>query len=104
MVVTDSSGNVKSSTQFQSGNMTPAEKALGFPLSTLATHTEARATSQVHLEPGDTMTITGKYPPCPSCKGKMNQAAKETGANIVYEWEEDGKKKDWKAKGCADSS
>ena len=41
--VYDSGNNLVSSEVFQSGNMTASEKALGFPKSTLATHTEARA-------------------------------------------------------------
>nr|WP_236873199.1 hypothetical protein [Burkholderia sp. MSMB0856] len=43
---------------FQSGNMTPEEKALGFPQNTLAIHTEARVVSQVALEPGGTCSST----------------------------------------------
>jgi hypothetical protein len=53
--------------------MTEAEKALGFPQSTLATHTEARAVKEIPLKPGETMRIEGQYPPCPSCRGKMNK-------------------------------
>lgn len=41
--VFDNSGNLIHTEAFQSGNMTAAEKALGFPQITLATHTEARA-------------------------------------------------------------
>lgn len=70
----------------RSGGMTPEEAALGFPKSTLATHTEARAVRQYPLRPGDVMTIRGQYPPCPSCKGAMNQAARSQGATIRYEW------------------
>jgi hypothetical protein len=69
-----------------SGGMTPDEAALGFPLSALATHTEARAVRRFPLEPGDVMVIRGKYPPCPPCKGKMNQAAISQNASIRYEW------------------
>ena len=88
---------------FQSGNMTPEEKALGFPKNSLATHTEARAATQVPLEPGDHMIIDGQYPPCPSCKGKMNARAGQTGATIQYNWTENGQQKTWVAnppKGC----
>jgi hypothetical protein len=66
--------------------MTSEEAGLGFPRSTLATHTEARAVTQYPLKPGDVMTIRGKYPPCPSCKGAMNRAARSQGATIHYEW------------------
>ena len=48
---------------FESGNMTEEEKALGFPLSTLATHTEARA-SKTELQPGDVMNIQGDAVSC----------------------------------------
>jgi len=78
--------------------MTPAEKALGFPKNTLATHTEARATKKINLKAGQKMEIIGKYPPCNSCKGKMNAKAKSSGADILYKWKgDDGKVKTWKA-------
>lgn len=70
----------------RSGGMSPEERALGFPRSSLATHTEARAVRRFPLRPGDSMTIRGRYPPCPSCKGAMNRAAREQGATILYEW------------------
>ena len=102
VTVTDPAGNTKFQDTFQSGNMTPEEAALGFPQSSLATHTEARATRQVPLEPGDSMLIEGQYPPCPSCKGKMNARAAETGADIKYTYPEDGELKAWSANsgGC----
>jgi hypothetical protein len=80
--------------------MTAAEKALGFPRSTLATHTEARAVSQIPMKPGEVMGIEGQYPPCKSCQGKMRAAAQESGATIKYTWEEGGlrKQKTWKGK------
>ena len=79
-------GKVISSGTLVSGDMTPEEAALGFPQSTLATHTEARAVKQYPLERGDVMEITGEYPPCPTCKGAMNQAASSQGATITYRW------------------
>jgi nucleic acid/nucleotide deaminase of polymorphic system toxin len=69
-----------------SGGMTPEEAALGFPKSTLATHTEARAMRNYPLKPGDQMVIRGQYSPCPTCRGAMNSAAKTHGATITYEW------------------
>lgn len=69
-----------------SGAMTPEEASLGFPKSTLATHTEARAVRHYPLQPGDQMVISGQYPPCPSCKGAMNLAARSHDATIRYEW------------------
>ncbi|NUQ76264.1 MAG: hypothetical protein HUU21_22215 [Polyangiaceae bacterium] len=70
----------------ESGNMTAAEKALGFPRSSLATHTEVRTVTKIHLQAGDEMVIKGQYSPCPSCKGAMNKAASQTGAKIIYTW------------------
>jgi hypothetical protein len=77
--------------------MTPAEQALGFPKNTLASHTEARAVTHTPLQPGQSMTITGQRPPCPSCKGYMNRAAEESGATIRYRWRENGVTKIWEA-------
>ena len=72
----------------ESGNMTAAEKALGFPRSSLATHTEVRAVTKIPLQAGDEMMIKGQYSPCPSCKGAMNTAASQSGARIIYTWPE----------------
>jgi hypothetical protein len=69
-----------------SGRMTADEAALGFPQSTLATHTERRAIANYNLQGNETMTIVGTLPPCPSCKGAMNRAAQSTGATIEYAW------------------
>ncbi|WP_423144718.1 hypothetical protein [Pseudomonas chlororaphis] len=43
------------------------------------------------------MVINGQYPPCPSCKGKMNNAATSSGAAIQYTWPENGETKTWNA-------
>jgi hypothetical protein len=75
--------------------MTAQEQALGFPRNTLASHTEARAVTQIPLEQGQSMTITGQSPPCPSCKGYMNRAAEASGANITYQWRQDGRTMRW---------
>jgi RHS repeat-associated protein len=79
-------GQVIVKTTVTSRPMTAEEKALGFPKNTLAAHTEARAVRQNPLQRGDTMIIHGTKPPCPSCKGVMNQAMRETGAKIEYRW------------------
>ncbi|MFO3707533.1 RHS repeat-associated core domain-containing protein, partial [Xanthomonas codiaei] len=92
-------GEVLSHDRLVSGNMTPAEQALGFPRNTLASHTEARAVQSIPLKQGDTMTITGQRPPCPSCKGYMNRAAAETGATIEYQWRAGGSTQRWTATG-----
>ena len=91
----DNNGNIKSQGVWQSGNMTPSEAALGFPKSTLATHTEARITVDLKnlAQPGDKLVINGQYPPCNSCKGKMNKFAKDTGAKVSYHWDDNSEKK-----------
>jgi hypothetical protein len=66
--------------------MTPEERALGFPRSTLATHTEARTIKKVQLLPGDFLEIRGQYNPCGSCMRGMQEAARASGATIRYWW------------------
>ncbi|MEY0023485.1 RHS repeat-associated core domain-containing protein [Providencia rettgeri] len=95
----DSSGNIKATGIWQRGNMTPSEAALDFPRSTLATHTEARITvdlKDIALS-GDKLVIDGQYPPCNSCKGKMNVFAGETDASVVYNWGKGTEQQTWKA-------
>lgn len=98
----DSQGNVKATGVWQSGNMTPDEAALGFPQSTLATHTEARITRELSpiAEPGDKLVIQGEYPPCNSCKGKMNVFNAQTGADVEYKWPatDHGGERTWRSK------
>ncbi len=98
----DSDGNVKAQGIWQSGNMTPEEKALGFLQSSLATHIEARITrelDQIAL-PGDKLVIDGQYPPCTSCRGKMNTFKLNTGSDVVYTWpDENGERNVWSAAG-----
>ena len=69
-----------------SGGMTAEERALGFPQSTLATHTERRAIQSAPLASGSTMIIRGDYAACSTYKGALNEAARSTGATIIYEW------------------
>ncbi len=78
-------GHIVAADTVVSGSMTVEEAALGFPKSSLATHTEARAV-KFGLQEGDTMIIQGQYAPCPACKGAMNKAAAESGAEIHYLW------------------
>ena len=96
VTVRDANGNITLHTRIVSGNMTPEEQALRFPKNTLASHTEARAVRQIPLEKGQSMTITGQNPPCPSCKGAMNKTAAETGAQLRYQWREAGRTQSWK--------
>lgn len=95
VMVRNADGRVVSHQRVVSGNMTPDEKALGFPRNTLASHTEARAVRDTPLSSGQSMTITGQRPPCPSCRGAMNRAAREGGANIQYQWRQDGATRRW---------
>lgn len=95
VTIRDAQGNIISHERVVSGNMTPTEQALGFPKNTLASHTEARAVRNTPLEAGQSMTITGQLPPCPSCKGAMNRAAQESGATIKYQWRQDGRTQVW---------
>lgn len=37
---------------------------------------------------GLTFALTGQLPPCPNCHGALMRAAKQTGAEITYEWEQ----------------
>lgn len=99
ILVRDAKGNVIGHTRIVSGNMSSAEQALGFPKNALASHTEARAVRQIPLGPGQSMTITGQRPPCPSCKGAMNHAATESGGTIRYRWRENGQTQYWSAGG-----
>lgn len=93
----DALGNLRESGVITSGNMTAAEAALKFPRSSLATHTENRAARGSVLAAGETMIITGQYRPCPSCKGAMNKASRESGATIKYRWKDDAGENEWQA-------
>jgi Pput_2613-like deaminase len=85
-----SRGKVISKKTFKSGDMTDAEKEMGFPLGPNEAHAENRVLQRTSLKPGDELTIkAGGREACNSCKGKMNDAAEETGATIKYVW--DGK-------------
>ncbi|GIW82862.1 MAG: hypothetical protein KatS3mg105_4669 [Gemmatales bacterium] len=97
IMVRDASGRLRHHERIVSGNMTPEEKGLGFPRGSLASHTEARAIRNIPLRRGETMIITGQYPPCKPCKGVMNQTAREAGATIIYRWRENGVTRTWTA-------
>lgn len=90
-------GRIRVHDRVVSGNMTPVEKALGFPKGMMASHTEARAVTSNVLSKGETMTITGQLPPCTSCRGAMNRVATETGATIQYQWRANGETQTWTA-------
>lgn len=86
VTVYDAEGSIIHRTRLVSGNMTPEEKAKGFPLNTLLAHTESRATRHIPLQPGQTMLIEGQYAPCSACKYAMRVASKG-GGTYVYTWE-----------------
>jgi hypothetical protein len=99
VMVRDASGQLRNHERLVSGNMTAEEQALGFPRNTLASHTEARAIRNIPVQPGGTMIVTGQRPPCPICKGLMNQAARDRGARFIYRWRENGVTRTWTAGG-----
>ena len=86
VTVLDADGNIVLETTLRSGNMTEAEAALGFPRSSLATHTEARAVVLPEIEPGGYLVIEGQYAPCSSCKGAMTRTAVGRNVTIAYQW------------------
>ncbi len=95
VAIRDAQGKLIRHERLISGNMTPAEKAMGFPKGQLASHTEARAVTRIPLQSSQSMIITGQRPPCPSCKGYMNRAAQNSGAKIRYRWREGGITNNW---------
>ncbi|WP_020116548.1 RHS repeat-associated core domain-containing protein [Streptomyces canus] len=103
VTIRDSDGKLTNAYTVRSGTQTAEEKALGFPKSMSASHTENRVTrmsgasSEVSGDPyanlalvksGDTVTIQGTNEACSTCKGAMRRAADETGATFVYEWKQ----------------
>ncbi|MDX3314186.1 SpvB/TcaC N-terminal domain-containing protein [Streptomyces sp. ME08-AFT2] len=99
--IRNADGELVAQYTLRSGSQTPQERALGFPLNSSASHTEARvtrmagATPSVPVQgdpyanltpanPGDTVRITGLEPPCNTCQGFMRSAAQQTGATFVY--------------------
>lgn len=101
--VRDAEGALVVAYSLRSGSMTPEEKALGFPNSVQASHTEARGVAMsggsrtVHIPHdqyanlavvprGSTVTVRAILPPCRQCQGSMSRAAKEKDATFVYIW------------------
>jgi RHS repeat-associated protein len=111
-------GKLKDKWNETSGNMTPEEAALGRGYnSQAATHTENRVArscgasscplikndpyANTHrVSPGDTVMIRGTLPPCYRCRGALNRAYRETGANYIYTWPSaSGGTNTWRANG-----
>ncbi|MEU8747932.1 RHS repeat-associated core domain-containing protein [Streptomyces parvulus] len=99
--VRNSKGELLNAFTIRSGSQTPEEKALGFPLNSAASHTEARVTRMAgatykvrigndryaNLTPvnrGDTVAIYGTNPACNGCQASMRSAAQETGSTFLY--------------------
>jgi RHS repeat-associated protein len=103
ITVYDPQGNVKYSYGLRSGNQLPEEAALGFPNSSMASHTEVRSmrlhggsptvpiandplANTMPVSPGDRVEINGTKPPCSQCRGAMNRAVNELGVSVNYNW------------------
>lgn len=82
----DANGKLVWRGSVRSSGMTPAEKALGFPHSMNAAHTEARLVRTAVLPRGGTFTIIGQYDPCIACQIEMRAAAARSGCTIEYWW------------------
>jgi RHS repeat-associated protein len=87
--VFDADGNQILRQHLRSGNMTAAERALGFPNAQLATHTERRAMLLPVPKGGHFLVIEGQYSPCSRCKFAMRSAAESRNVVVAYRW--DGK-------------
>lgn len=89
--VYDSSGQKITPTSYwTSGGMTDDQRALGYPTSTLSSHTEQQMirdpTIQQAMGPGNVLRINGQYPPCPSCQTGMTRFAAQTGGTVHYSY------------------
>lgn len=85
--ITGADGRVVSSGRFQSGGVTKADRErYGWREASNRSHTEAKAVEGMPLQQGQTMRITGQYPPCGSCQARMEAAAISSGGAIVYWW------------------
>ncbi|NES16770.1 RHS repeat protein [Micromonospora sp. PPF5-17] len=83
----DANGKLIFTRTLRSGNATPAEAALPFPLNSLATHTERRAVVSPYISEGGFIVIEGQYSPCSHCRGAMRQTAENRNVTIVYRWQ-----------------
>jgi hypothetical protein len=104
--VHDVAGNVRLSYSLRSGNREDEELAIGDGRSRIASHTENRSARMsggpsvigktpipgdpysglARVSKGESVILNGTRPPCTTCQGAMNRAAKATGANFVYLW------------------
>lgn len=86
VTILDPKGNVLYSRELSSGQMTPAQKAMGFPKGSLDSHTEVKAT-RLPMRPGAYMVIEGSYRPCSNCKYNMRMKAEGGKVTVVYTWQ-----------------
>lgn len=97
--VLDENGSTVRSWREVSGEMTDSQKTLNqLPgrKGELSSHTEQKALTRADWTGDDTIIMTGQRAPCSNCKGGINQAARETGASIYYQWRENGVTNVWK--------
>ena len=97
--VLDENGNTVNSWREVSGEMTDSQKALNqLPgrKGELSSHTEQKALTRGDWTEDDTIIMTGQRAPCTNCKGGINQAVRDTGASIYYQWREGGVTNIWK--------
>ncbi len=98
VAICDASGNIRLVKQLTSSGSNQASfEGMLSGWKGRGMHTEARATTRLTLQPGETMVIAGDQFPCTSCKGFMNRAAAQTKGNIVYQWWENRQLKMWRA-------
>jgi Pput_2613-like deaminase len=90
VIVNDRNGKLVERRNFTSGGMEkkPRTKHEQFKASK-ESHTEAKATREVALKPGQTMFLHGQKAPCtgtPSCSLAMQAKANSSGATLIYVW------------------
>ncbi|HSA50433.1 MAG TPA: DUF4157 domain-containing protein [Yinghuangia sp.] len=85
--VVDADGGVARTERLRSGGVTKDQRRrLGPREAARASHTEAKATAEIPLKPGQTMYIAGDYNPCRSCQLRMQAKADQTGGRVNYHW------------------
>lgn len=81
---------ISPTTYWTSGGMTAEQHTLGYPTSTLSSHTEQQIIRNDEIQeamgPGNVLRINGQYPPCPSCQAGMTTFAAQTGGTVEYSY------------------
>lgn len=86
VTIFDPNGKITFERTLNSGQMTPAQKAMGYPKGPLDSHTEVKATRLPQV-PGGFMVIEGSYRPCNNCRHHMANTARQQNVTIVYTWQ-----------------